>query len=178
MAMCSAEGCSNDVWARGMCNKHYGRWHIALKTERLFSGEKQCQKCGETKNKTEFNRHSNTKDGLRPECRVCYAEHLRQHRLTKSKEYNKRHELKRKHGLTLEQFHEIFANQNGRCAICGTDKYPTNWGTLGVDHDHATGKIRELLCHHCNAGLGAFRDNPELMMKAAAYVVKHRKKDQ
>ena len=50
------------------------------------------------------------------------------------------------------------------CVICGSDE------SLVVDHDHKTGKIRGMLCNHCNRGLGHFRDDPELLVFAAEYL--------
>lgn len=55
---------------------------------------------------------------------------------------------------------------NSFCAICGSsDK-------LVVDHDHNTMKIRGVLCHYCNIGLGLFKDNPELLSTAIEYLKK------
>lgn len=65
-------------------------------------------------------------------------------------------------GLTPQQIDTIRLGQNNRCAICG-DPDPTD-----LDHCHRTGKIRWLLCRHCNRGLGAFRDSPDLLRKAAS----------
>lgn len=76
--------------------------------------------------------------------------------------------LKRKYGITLEQFNAYMLIQNGVCGICGNPP-PVN-ENLHVDHCHATGKIRGLLCKSCNWALGHFRDNPELMRKAALWV--------
>lgn len=73
-------------------------------------------------------------------------------------------------GLTIEQYNQIALQQNGRCAICGNP--PNRW--LVVDHCHQTGIIRGLLCELCNFGLGQFKDNPETLIKAIAYLTKVR----
>lgn len=91
------------------------------------------------------------------------------------REFRKRHpdrkksiHLKWKYGITLDQWNQMFQDQNGLCLICKTDK-PTGSG-WHTDHDHVTGKVRGILCNNCNIGLGAYRDNPELLRKAADYL--------
>lgn len=63
--------------------------------------------------------------------------------------------------LSPEDIDRIRIAQGNQCAICN-DPDPTD-----LDHDHDTGSVRWLLCKHCNRGLGAFRDRPELLRKAA-----------
>lgn len=75
-------------------------------------------------------------------------------------------------GITLEQYYAMRESQEGRCAICGCPDR-TKARRLAVDHDHKSGKVRALLCHHCNTGLGNFRDDPALMMKAIQYLLHH-----
>ena len=81
-------------------------------------------------------------------------------------------DLKKKYGITLEKYEELFSIQNGLCEICGTAVAGGNGKAFSVDHDHATGKIRGLLCHHCNLGLGHFKDDKEVLLKAVAYLSK------
>jgi hypothetical protein len=72
----------------------------------------------------------------------------------------------KKYGMTIAQFDAMFSAQDGRCAICRE----TSATRLCIDHDHATGRVRKLLCHSCNVGLSRFRDNPALLEKAAEYI--------
>ena len=63
--------------------------------------------------------------------------------------------------------------QKNLCAICG--KHQPDDRDLAADHEHIEPpKPRELLCGPCNVGLGCFKDSPELLHKAATYVIKHR----
>lgn len=72
---------------------------------------------------------------------------------------------KRKYGLSLQDYLDIYSDQNGCCEIC------KNWqDTLHVDHDHKTNRLRFLLCRDCNLALGLFKDNKEVILNAAAYL--------
>lgn len=83
----------------------------------------------------------------------------------------------RKYGLTLTAHQRMYDLQKGLCAICdrpetGKDR----WGKtrrLAIDHDHATGQVRQLLCGNCNKTLGLCYDNPGILERAAAYLRKH-----
>ena len=86
-----------------------------------------------------------------------------------SLKYSRQYSLKRKFKITLEEYQQMEQNQGGVCAICGgvcTRK-------LAVDHDHATGKVRGLLCNNCNRGLGHFKDNLENLQQAINYLKEH-----
>jgi len=82
--------------------------------------------------------------------------------------------LKKRGGLTPEDYWRILDAQGGGCALCGTHDPGKAGGSeervFAVDHCHATGRVRGLLCHNCNRGLGYFRDHPGVLVKAAEYV--------
>lgn len=85
-----------------------------------------------------------------------------------------RRRLKRTYGLTVEDYYEMLENQENSCYICETTT-PGRAGkgperVFAVDHCHQTGKVRGLLCHSCNKGLGFFKDNPVLLQKAITYL--------
>ena len=82
--------------------------------------------------------------------------------------WDRRSYLKRKYGLTIEQYDAMLEAQGGVCAICKQPR-PEN-RTLHVDHDHETGEIRGLLCFRCNNALGDFEEQYELFQKAADYL--------
>lgn len=70
-------------------------------------------------------------------------------------------------GISIDDYNEILLSQNGRCAICGKEP---NGRLLSVDHDHVAGKVRGLLCHGCNVGIGYLGDNPDRLRLAADYI--------
>ena len=85
-------------------------------------------------------------------------------------------ELRRDYGINgLAEYERMFKEQNGVCAVCSnpeTEKIMDKVRPLSVDHSHANGKVRGLLCGSCNRGLGKFRDSPSLLRKAADYIEK------
>lgn len=87
------------------------------------------------------------------------------------KDGHKDYLLRRMYGITLEEYQEMVLRQKGLCAICG--RMPVgkhNQAVLHVDHDHETGRVRGLLCSHCNRGLGFFRESADLLRAAVDYL--------
>jgi len=90
-------------------------------------------------------------------------------------DYHKSMKLRRAYGVTIEQYNEMLAAQNGCCAICDKPESNEIRGkvvSLAVDHCHKTGAVRALLCSACNTALGLFNDDPELLAKAQQYVLR------
>lgn len=85
--------------------------------------------------------------------------------------------LKVDYGITPTDYAEMLDAQDGLCAICGKPETTRHKkGTLrqlSVDHNHTTGKVRELLCHNCNCGIGRLKDDIEILRKATAYLERH-----
>lgn len=77
------------------------------------------------------------------------------------------------YGLTRAEYEGLVTRQQNRCAICRTATPGGKGEAWHIDHDHATGVVRGLLCHACNTGLGSFRDKPELLLAAIQYVTAH-----
>jgi hypothetical protein len=72
-----------------------------------------------------------------------------------------------RYGMPRGEFNKLAEFQGGKCAVC--QELPTYMG-LCVDHCHETGKIRGLVCHNCNRGMGLLKDNPKILIEAAAYL--------
>jgi len=78
--------------------------------------------------------------------------------------------LKWKYGITREDYEATLERQAGKCAICATTDEGLWWGYFVVDHDHATGAIRGLLCSPCNTLIGGARDRADVLRSAIAYL--------
>ena len=78
--------------------------------------------------------------------------------------------------MSQDDFNKLMITQNGVCAICKNPPtvHARNRGVLCVDHDHATGKVRGLLCRPCNQGLGLFKDSKMLLNSANDYLDFHK----
>jgi hypothetical protein len=155
--------------------------------------DKKCSRCKRTKNVDEFYKRVASKDGLEARCKECSkAQHsmwLSLNRDTANEARRKWHKekgnewhrnwrqnnpdkvistkLKSAYGISLKEYNDLFAFQNGKCAICpstGDSK------RLCVDHDHSTGKVRGLLCNNCNRGLGLLGDSPSVLQSALLYL--------
>lgn len=87
-------------------------------------------------------------------------------------------DFRRKYGIGTEDYQRLHEAQNGCCAIC---RQPESWKrdgkvvALSVDHNHADGSVRELLCYQCNTALGKVRESEEILEAMLAYVRKHKR---
>ncbi|MBL1085243.1 endonuclease VII domain-containing protein [Streptomyces actinomycinicus] len=116
------------------------------------AGHKLCRMCGEIKPHSEWHRNATASDGLSTRCKACRAA------------LGREDHLRRSYGLTKAERDALIASQGGVCCIC-LAAVPAH-----VDHCHETGRVRGVLCFSCNAALGQFKDQPEAIRRAAAYV--------
>ena len=139
---------------------------------------KVCTKCSIEKPLSAFSKTKKYKGKryFRSHCNECRNKALKLYFEQNSdmvKRSWKRNMLKR-YGMTIEQFDGLFESQNGRCRICRQKETSRNKDgkrkSLAVDHDHATGEVRGLLCYRCNVILGFADDNPKLFEAMIGYL--------
>lgn len=141
--------------------------------------EKPCNDCGITQPMTSYAQKGGKRPGVKDgTCRKCRARRTREWAQRVGPRRARRGMLMRNYGITEIEVAAMLASQGGACAICGDTEMPIDKRTgkpydLAIDHDHVTGKVRELLCPGCNNGLGCFRDSLERLHKAIAYLEKH-----
>ncbi|MDQ6697114.1 MAG: endonuclease VII domain-containing protein [Actinomycetota bacterium] len=133
-------------------------------------GQKWCADCAHVLPLTDFVRTVRTKSGYHAYCKPCHNK--RGHASLKKVGGSRTYHLSRRYGITAAEADYLLAQQDGLCAICKSA--PANH----VDHDHATGAVRALLCFNCNGGLGQFKDNPMALHAAAYYVQLHTARQQ
>lgn len=157
--------------------------------------EQICTKCKTIKSLENFPKNKKLKNGYHIYCKQCNKNHVakwRQNNPEKAKlliekqsekwakqqarwrkenpELHLQNKLKKYH-LTLEDYNTFLLIQDNKCKICLISFNDVIKGA-NIDHCHTTGKVRGLLCHSCNKGLGFFKDNTELLKIAIEYLNK------
>lgn len=158
-----------------------------------INGSRRCPHCDQTLPLTQFyvNR-SKSSTGFQTYCKKCinaryadyqkrYRDSHRQEARDRAKAWNDSHSEHRRNwhlfknfGVSHDWYEKTLADQGGGCAICGSKTSRGNRKYLHVDHDHATGKVRGLLCGPCNRGIGQLGDDIELLKAAIGYLESHR----
>lgn len=116
---------------------------------KLYATSRVCRLCDRTLSVSNFNPDRQRPDGywvIESRCNDC----------KKAKKY----------GRTHHEISDVLTAQNHLCAICSDPLGPKRH----IDHDHEDGRVRGVLCHGCNIGLGMFRDNPDYLRAAANYL--------
>lgn len=126
-----------------------------------------CTKCGIEYPFTSefFEKEKRRGSGLGPRCKSCANKYSREY-------YNEhwgRVQCARRAGISIEEYNEMWARQNGLCAICGK---PDD-RLLAVDHNHESGKTRGLLCTKCNPMIGFAQESIDVLFSAIEYLQLH-----
>lgn len=141
---------------------------------------KTCTKCQGTLTINYFHKQKKGKYGVSSICKDCKLEYNQtpkrkkqraRYRKSKLGKANRKREIVKRHGLTLEQYDKMFENQNRVCAIC--DGINPSGNRLHVDHNHKTNKVRKLLCTRCNILIGYLEKDDEIARKAQKYLKAH-----
>ncbi|MCY7366511.1 MAG: endonuclease VII domain-containing protein [Frankiaceae bacterium] len=124
---------------------------------------KWCPGCKQELVREAFGSNRSSSDGLTAYCKPC---HNAKSKETYTRLYGSTREyhLRRRYGITGDEFRALVEAQGGVCALCQERK------AQHVDHDHLTGSVRGVLCSCCNQGLGNFRDRADVMRKAIDYL--------
>lgn len=147
--ICGRLECETPIHARGLCQTHY---RTALRLTRT-GGRKV--------------------PGPAPEPSRVRSRHNvdNPNRLRDTAMYRKQN-LKQNYGITVEDYEAMLESQDYKCPICEVDfnEHPRR---PHVDHDHATGQVRAVLCDNCNSGIGHMKDNADNLKRAIAYLEYH-----
>jgi len=137
---------------------------------------KTCRRCGlQAQSESDLDLFRRNKTGKHGRDGLCKACDNQTHKAVKAKDPKAWLEAKRnayyknKYGITLQDKVNLI-EQGAVCEICGSEL--TNVRTAAVDHSHARGHVRGLLCNKCNTGLGKFNDDLELLDKAMKYLIR------
>lgn len=145
--------------------------------------ERECSKCGVVKPFAEFPLRGTGRPSSW--CKPCTNQYNRAYVRTPEgaakkkaaqEAYNARnpdYHVGYRYGLKPGQYDALRAEQGGRCAICSATEPGGKAKRWAVDHCHVTGKVRGLLCVHCNMGIGQLGDDPARLRAAATYIEKH-----
>ena len=129
---------------------------------------KRCTKCGEEKPLSNFHNERRSSDGVTARCKPCTSNYGKAWRQAKGNNYHRT----QRYGITPDEYVEMLEEQLHTCACCGSSN-PKRKAGFVIDHDHATGQIRGLLCHSCNIGIGQLGDSIDGLTKALDYLRKH-----
>lgn len=116
-----------------------------------------------------FVKQARGRHGYRNLCKQCQSDTTYRKDPLKSLDNS----LRSKYGITIDDYNNMFAIQEGCCAICGVHQTQLD-KRLSVDHDHSTGKVRQLLCQPCNLLIGFANDNIEILSEAISYINRHK----
>ena len=127
--------------------------------------------CGKEKLATDFYVRNKITMVRHSSCKECDKARVKA-RHQENPERTRNNDLKRNYGITLKEHQQMFDQQQGVCAICKSEG-DGKLKKLCVDHDHKTGKVRQLLCRNCNMVLDQVGDNIQILQSMIEYLQGH-----
>lgn len=132
----------------------------------------QCSKCKIEQPIVNYHKRTMVKRGHDSWCKTCKSIYRKDYFKRNKEKEVLRSRLKAWKTIgvliTLDEYTNFIKKQENKCAICDRET-----ARLNVDHNHITGKVRELLCGSCNRGLGLFQDSIDVLKNAVKYLEKH-----
>lgn len=157
---------------------------------------KECSKCHQVKEISEFSPSKKGYFGRRADCKVCHLKYYHDNKVRNNiaakrkvyreqnldkcrkigresyhrhKDHAREYHLQSTYGISTEHYNILFRQQDGKCAICGRQ---TN-KSLHVDHNHTTGNVRGLLCFSCNSIIGYSKESRQILTQAISYLSRY-----
>lgn len=157
--------------------QRHGKPGVRPYAELWAEGGRRCTRCRDWKSWEDFHRKKTGHNGYSAQCKMCTNRAVASSRRV-NLDASRRAERERKdrtganykarYGITRDEYEEMARAQGNACAVCGNDEK-----RLVVDHEHASGKVRKLLCDRCNRDM-AVVDDPERLALLTAYRDEHR----
>lgn len=148
---------------KGVIRPRHQESEAQPKRSLFYSHCRYCARCTQWKTKNSFYAKGSY-------CKSCQRDYAKSHYYD-----NRATQRAKRYGISEEEYQALFNQQEGRCFICNQQETRRRGSTvfeLSVDHCHETGRVRGLLCHNCNVGLGQFKDDPRLLEEAITYLQK------
>ena len=188
MILCNAPFCQNPKYHKNGKYRTWCKQHISERTtfkvkayKEVFPlwAVKRCKVHGLLKLHETY-LHRLSKDASSLLCKKCTKSYINSRydpekekvRNAKRASQKRNRELKCLYGITLDEYNKMLKGQNNSCAICKTTDIPPKRKGFDVDHCHTTKKVRGLLCHSCNVGIGFLKDDVEILKTAILYLSK------
>ena len=160
-----------------LCTKCNTEKPLAEMVKRGDTHKSECKSCKNAAGREKLKTNSEYREKERMRGKAKYQRDKEKHcAITKryyqeNLEWRKDLHLQKTYGITMDTKLKMREEQDNKCAICKEEF--ENDKSAYVDHCHTTGKVRGLLCHMCNSGLGMFRDSHDIIVRALEYNKMH-----
>ena len=135
---------------------------------KLYDG-RTCTKCLILKPKEEFYKDKCKINGYSSYCKACSKNQWKEFK-TNNPRISRTRNLKNLYKMSDADYNKMLIDQDNKCKICMSSDTGKRHKHFHVDHCHISGKIRGLLCHKCNTGIGLLQTNVKVLQNAIKYI--------